>query len=414
MPIKDIDIKDLKVGMCVVGLDISWLDSPFILHTRKIKDQADILKLLKAGAKNITIDLDKSKIPVDEPKPVNEKTILTTPSKPKLTPEEGPKTNKVIHVGDEIREANKIHQKLTNLTRSLFDKINKGETVDISPLDELISRTISSLSRNEQALFALLHMQRKAGELYQHAVSVFSLSLSLAQNMGLSEIQCKQLGYAALMHDAGWLKLPMQLFGKGKAYTENEHKLVGQHTLLSCKMMESMEGISADIKLLIAGHHERENGSGYPSGKPQINTALWGILSVADRYDELVHQLLDQPGVVPKSALKILYTEAKEGLLNSAAVQSLIGLLGVFPISSAVELNTGEKAVVIECFREHPSQPVIRIYYDKKGGLMPKPLNVNLSKQKHNEERSIKQVLNPQTKGIDPADLLNIDPKELM
>lgn len=432
----DISLEDLKVGMFVTGLDIAWIDSPFLRHSLLIKNDADITKLRQCGVKVVTIDLTKSKV---QPTPKQSRPAKTKSSDMKqsisvsepeaeLKPESlinpeteaNPETetnaeteSKRVSLSQEMAEASKLHKQLTSLTRTVFDNLNKGVPADLSSLDQLIVRTISSLTRNNQALFALLHMQRKAGELYEHAFSVFNLSLALAHSLKLSEQEQKTLGYAALIHDAGWLKLPMQLLGKGRAYSEVEKKLVNQHVQLTLNMMEHAEGVTEEVIKLVSLHQELADGTGYPNSIAVKDNSVWAILAVADRYDERVNQLMDQPGQVPNKALKLLFEEAREGKLELKVVQSLISLLGVYPIGSAVALSTGEKALVIECLRGKPSQPIVRIYYDKKGVLLPKSITLDLSQQNAEEEISIKQVLDPRESGVDPADCLNIDLKEI-
>jgi len=60
MSIKKINIKQLKVGMFIVGMDISWIRSPFLKHSRLIEKNNDIQLLIQAGVKEVTIDTDKS------------------------------------------------------------------------------------------------------------------------------------------------------------------------------------------------------------------------------------------------------------------------------------------------------------------------------------------------------------------
>ncbi|MFK5892447.1 MAG: DUF3391 domain-containing protein, partial [Pseudomonadota bacterium] len=60
MPIKKIKISKLKVGMYITGLDISWIRSPFLKHSRLIKKANDIKLLIEAGVKEVTINTDKN------------------------------------------------------------------------------------------------------------------------------------------------------------------------------------------------------------------------------------------------------------------------------------------------------------------------------------------------------------------
>ena len=56
---KQISIDDLAVGMYIVGLDQSWLQSPFLLHWRRIERYGEIARLKAYGVRRVTIDLTR-------------------------------------------------------------------------------------------------------------------------------------------------------------------------------------------------------------------------------------------------------------------------------------------------------------------------------------------------------------------
>lgn len=462
---QDIPIDSLKPGMYVVGIDVSWLDSPFLRHSFKIKSQEDVDKLIKAGVAVVTIERDKSDVlPPDviisaeaDSSSGSRPDKTATPQSDDLSPEDS--TSSLMKKGDssqpseqdrpqeetieqaavertcndtiadkdkdqekdtaeklaptsmtkELGVARKLHADVTKLCAEVFESLNSGKAVSVECVKELVEQTAESLVRNNQALFSFLHMQRKDEGLYEHAFSVFSLSLALALALGLNKKEQELLGFAALVHDAGWLKLPLHLFGKGKAYTDAERKLISKHPLLAANMINGGEGVTDELKRLVAFHHEFSDGSGYPAGRKFEPDLLWSVLVVADRYDELVHQLLDCPGMIPKAALRQLFLDAQKSRFDAKVVQCLITLLGVYPISSAVQLKNGEKAVVIECFRETPAQPRIRIFYDKRGALKPKSLDLDLRTVDQDDLRHILKALDSRAAGVDPASILNID-----
>lgn len=73
MATKNISIADLKKGMFIHKLDISWIKAPFLRHKRQINTDNDILLLKKSGVKNLVIDLSRSKITQDTAKKESKK-----------------------------------------------------------------------------------------------------------------------------------------------------------------------------------------------------------------------------------------------------------------------------------------------------------------------------------------------------
>lgn len=456
---QEISIALLRPGMYVVGIDVSWIDSPFLRHSFKIQDAQDIQKLVDSGVKIVTIERDKSDVLPEaveaeqksedqakrEKQEADEKAVKEAASDavkqqavkqrpesskdipPEQTSEQAShqtlhkagvqsgKESKTVktELKAELSFARQLHSDAKALCSRVFEQLNNGKAVDVEVISELVEQTAESLARNNQAIFSFLHMQRKDDGLYDHAFSVFSLALAIGQVLGVSKDEQETLGFAALVHDVGWLKLPLHLFGKGKTYTDAERNLVTKHPLLSVRMIEDGEGVTDQLKTLVGLHHECLDGSGYPTGKRVQDDLLWSILVVADRYDELVHQLLDRPGMIPKSALRELYKDAQDGKIDVRVVQSLITLMGVYPISSALQLKSGEKAIVTQCHRSAPAQPSIRIFYDGKGNLLPKAEDVDLSVLENDHPRMVAKAIDWRKPGVDPAHVLNLTEADL-
>jgi len=439
---QEIPIALLRPGMFVVGIDVSWLDSPFLRHSFKIQDPRDIVKLRDAGVKIVTIERDKSDtLPEeveaqeaqqgDEPGPNEEKgeeqgeetgeatateaqseqaSAQDSQSEPAA---EAAQSTEPTDLKTELSFARKLYGDAKELCSRVFDQLNQGKAVSVECVQELVEQTVESLARNNQAIFSFLHMQRKDEGLYDHAFSTFSLSLAMAQVLNVPKQDQEVLGFAALVHDVGWLKLPLHLLGKGKAYSDAERNLVSKHPLLSVRMIEGGEGVSDQIKALVGLHHEYMDGSGYPTGKVIKDNLLWSILVVADHYDELVHQLLDRPGMIPKAALRELYQLSQAGKIDVGVVQSLITLMGVYPISSALQLKSGEKAIVTQCHRNAPACPSVRIFYDGKGQLLPKAEDVDLSGLSEDHPRMVAKAIDWRKPGVDPAHVLNLTEADL-
>ena len=465
---QDIPIALLRPGMHVVGIDVSWLDSPFLRHSFKIQDPQDIKKLLDAGVKIVTIERDKSDILPEEVEAqkdsaadgstagdarVEQGKEETVEAKAEGTSAEVAEDKSANNVLDQVRAqsapsasgasskagttpadksaqatqkggesselkaelsvARKLYGDAKELCSRVFEQLNQGKAVNVEVVQELVEQTAESLARNNQAVFSFLHMQRKDEGLYDHAFSTFSLALAMAQMLKVSRQDQELLGFAALVHDVGWLKLPLHLLGKGKPYSDAERNLVNKHPLLSVRMIEGGEGVTDQIKSLVGLHHECMDGSGYPTGKAIKDNLLWSILVVADRYDELVHQLLDRPGMIPKAALRELYQLSQDGKIDVRVVQSLITLMGVYPISSALQLKSGEKAIVTQCHRNAPARPSVRIFYDGKGNLLPKAEDVDLSSLAEDHPRMVAKAIDWRKPGVDPAHVLNLTEADL-
>ncbi len=403
--LKEISINELQVGMFIVKMDISWIKSPFLLHRRAIKSENDIILFEKSGVKVLTIDLDKSQIlsenKSEQEAAQSESHEFQNPMTDKL------KTDalKEVPLNKELNNAIQFKEQACEAFNEINDLVKNNQPIPVRKLEPLIDETISSLLRNNQALLTLMHLKRSEEKLFSHSFGVMSLALTFAINEGVNKEDLKTLGLAALLHDIGWAQLPLNLFGKAKKYTDNEFKVVRQHQKIANIIVSKSDTISSAVKQLMMQHHERIDGSGYPDNlrDKQIDP-LARILILSDYYDESVHGLLDRPGLIPSEALRLLYKEAVHNKQDKEQVELLIKLLGIYPLTSAIELTSGEKGLVVEVNREKPFVPVVKIIYTAEGNALANPLIIDLEKDDKN--RQIKGLVDFLSNKADPQNLL--------
>ena len=399
-PLVEIELNKLEPGMFLVKLDISWLDSPFLRNALLIKSADDVKKLRKAGAKRVTIDISKGKAPTVKNEENTETSTVT--NTPEVT-----EPLKPASLSDELSVAQKICGQIKAVASDLNARLEKDLPVDSEEISPLIRHTMDSLERNNQALLSLTQISRKSQKLADHSFSCFCLSLNIAQVLKLPEEEINALAIAALLHDTGWLQLPLKLMGKRGAYTATERKLVASHVDIGLKMLQS-SNIPALSKRIIAEHHEQPDGGGYPKKlKSDAIHRTSKIFAVVEVYEELVHQLSDKPGMLPNNALRQIYVDGEKAMLDAEYVAALINILGIYPVTTAVQLDTGERAMIEEVKPAAHLRPVVLIHYDKNGHLLDPPLRIDLSETPPDGiTRQIEGVIDPADPSKDPQQRL--------
>ena len=402
--LQSIRIDQLRIGMCVAKLDISWLDSPFLSHAKQIKSDKEIQALEDAGVQQLMIDLERGDgLSESSGDSVGGQAAPTIGDSKDSAHSKQEPLSLAQSVAKEMKAAFSIRSKVKEAVDGVFRSLETGAPVEMEDLLPLIDSTLASLERNSQALMSLVHLTRKSKKLADHTFGTFSLVLNLAAQMNLPDSEKEALGVAALLHEAGWTQLPLSLMGSRVRYNANQLTLVQKHTLLGEKLLARSE-LSALSRRIVNEHHELLDGSGYPKGlKGDQIHRLTQLLTVVDVYEERVHQLTDKPGMIATNALRSLYLDAEKGMLNPEVVAMFINTLGIYPVSTAVELNTGEKAVVTAVHAEAPLQPLVKIYYDAKGNLMSPPLEIDLHAPSSAGARQVKAALDPRAADVDPA-----------
>lgn len=103
------------------------------------------------------------------------------------------------------------------------------------------------------------------GWIYTHSINVAIISIMIAAEMGYSEEELSYLGFGALLHDIGKLLVPKSIILRSENLTDAEMSLLRQHCELGLSSLESMS-LSRECLDIVAQHHEKLDGSGYPKG----------------------------------------------------------------------------------------------------------------------------------------------------
>ena len=120
-----------------------------------------------------------------------------------------------------------------------------------------------------------------------HSARVAEYSEKIAREAGWDEDTCREVYYAALLHDVGKIGVPNEIINKKGKLTEEEYAVIKTHPVIGNQILSS---ISRSPYLSIGAHyhHERYDGRGYPERlKGEDIPALARIIAVADAYDAM-------------------------------------------------------------------------------------------------------------------------------
>ncbi len=100
--------------------------------------------------------------------------------------------------------------------------------------------------------------------LFEYTQNVARISVMLSRRIGIATDGIEEIRIASLLHDIGLMGLPDDLASRARMVADTERLIIENHPRKSIEMIENLKGL-AGVKLIIAQHHERYNGSGYPS-----------------------------------------------------------------------------------------------------------------------------------------------------
>jgi excisionase family DNA binding protein len=121
-----------------------------------------------------------------------------------------------------------------------------------------------------------------------HSRAVSEMSYKLSINMGLKEEEALLIKMSGLVHDIGHLGIDRRILLKPGALTAKEYEHVKNHPGIGEKMLDSTKELKP-IAVIVAQHHEKMDGTGYPKGLKGDNIQKGArIISITEAYDAMV------------------------------------------------------------------------------------------------------------------------------
>ncbi len=255
------------------------------------------------------------------------------------------------------------------------------ERVKVDLARSAVSKILDDLSLNRDLIVSLLDLRTYNDYTFAHSVNVTILSLVLGVALSLNELEIKDLGIGALLHDVGMARIPKKIYLKPGPLSKREYEVVKEHPKIGFELLRWNQDISLVAAHIAYQHHERMNGSGYPRGIRGDRIHRFAqIAMVADVYDALTSDRSYRKRVLPHEAVEYLMGGAGT-LFSLKVVEAFVKHVAIYPIGVMVKLNTGERGVVAKINKPLLARPVIKIIQDIEGNLLDNPRMVDLSKE---------------------------------
>jgi len=124
---------------------------------------------------------------------------------------------------------------------------------------------------------------------YTHSPYFSRLVTALGTEMKLDEKQIESLKFASLLHDAGKVDIPPEILMKTTKLTQKEYNIIKKHPVKGAQILRHLQILKPVIPIIMH-HHEKYNGTGYPS-RLKMGQIPQGarIMAVADAFEAMVY-----------------------------------------------------------------------------------------------------------------------------
>jgi len=212
-----------------------------------------------------------------------------------------------------VREGHRRDEKEEDFLRAIANVVSG--IIERKLVEEKLQNALNKVRESVEQTIKLVSSLVDARDPYTagHQQRVAELACAMAQEMGLSAEQIEVIRIAGLIHDLGKIFVPAEILSKPGRLTEIEFSLVKMHAQVGYELLKTVE-LPPMVAQIVLHHHERMDGSGYPSGLTGEAIPLEArILAVADVVEAISSHRPYRPALGIDKALEEI--SQKRGIL---------------------------------------------------------------------------------------------------
>jgi HD-GYP domain-containing protein (c-di-GMP phosphodiesterase class II) len=395
-----VDIAFIAQGMYVAQLDRPWLESPFSVHGFEINEGGQI-DLLRKFCKYVYVDverssLDKSKILAAHTSKSNDP--FSKPVAPHQSRQsngaggfigelmsrlglsgfaragsaDGKQYRTIVSMKKEAPPAAAAFVHATQQLSEILSDIKNGNSVNVDKLRDAVDPMVDSILRNPGAMSWLCYMPDRTEVGYCLSIPSSVWAVIVGRHLEFDRSALSNLAMGGAVLNIGNANIPESFVIKDGPPTTDEAEILKSHVKYGIKLVKSISGTNEDVLGMVACHHERHDGSGYPKGLAGKDIPVLGrIAGLVNCYQEMV---MRKRYGTPKSAYDAICELNGLGgtQFQNELVQHFLQAVGMFPTGSLVGLNTGEVAIVVEQNQARRLRPRLKVMLNPdKSALSP-------------------------------------------
>jgi HD-GYP domain-containing protein (c-di-GMP phosphodiesterase class II) len=374
-----IAVDDLRVGM-YVQLDGGWMRHPFARSSFRISDAEQLTTIRRLGLSQVRWVPEKSDLSdanslaaasagAQHAKQAEQAEQFDLAGHASAAPTRG---SRALHLpGLASREATQRCEK--HFAEALQAWRQASDLVLIQPLQAgaqvtaLTHRVLAQMPLRSEIGIRLL--SARAPRAAAHAMNVTVISLLMGRTLGMTEDELVELGVGAMAHDVGKLALAERHRHLEDHANADDAAAYREHTERGVSLGQAM-GLGSTALSVLAQHHERADGSGFPAKLTADRQSLAArIVAIVNRYDRLCNPATRSLPLTPHEAVATLFAHGHKRF-DATVLNAFIRLMGVYPAGSLVQLTDDRYAMVVGVNSSRPLKPSVLVHH---GGHSAQP-----------------------------------------
>ena len=256
----------------------------------------------------------------------------------------------------EFKRFQETYDKKINELKGCIDALKRGEEANQDELFGIVDSIVGTANCASDLVHYISYLNKMDDCTYSHSINVAVLSHICATWLHLEKEEIEKVAVAGLLHDIGKSALDLSteeilnedILSEEKLIKFRKHPELGYEILL-------FQDLDDDIKQAVLSHHERIDGSGYPSGlKDKVLSIVTKIVSVCNEYDNLI-------SIKKRCPFDIIedFEAMNIGLLDTEALFQFTKNISYTYISSYVQLSNNKTAQIMFINQNYLSRPIV-------------------------------------------------------
>ncbi len=308
--------------------------------------------------------------------------------------------------------AKRTYARSVAVTKEVINSIRMGRTANVKKVKRAVQAIVDQVLNNEASLVGLTTLRDYDEYTFTHSVNVCIFSVALGRKLSFTKLQLYDLGIAALFHDVGKSRVPLEVLNKQGGLSDEEWRIMTAHPWLGVLTLFGLRGygeIPYRGMIVAYEHHMKSDLTGYPKSlRPRELSIFSKIVSVADGFDAATSRRAYQTvPIQPDQVLKEMWENPRRGY-DPVVVKAFINLIGIYPVGTCVILDSYEVGIVHAANPDvsQVHRPVVRIAATPEGAVQHPGVLVDLAHRDAEGKypRTIIKVTDPQKYGINVSD----------
>lgn len=400
-------VRDLLIGMYVCRLDRDWEGTPFPLQGVMVDSQRDIA-LIAEYCQHVYVDIELGLAPPEEDaRPVRRRVLRDYEPGEIEAIRDRIAYKDTASFEDEVPRARDAQKKAAEFASRMLDDVREGRPISPDEVRDAMEPMVRSILRNADAFLWIENLRKRGSYEYNHALNCSALAAAFGRHIGLPEDVLTDMASGGLLLDVGKLRVRAELMARQGPLDHREVVEVRRHVEHCLLILDEGNVVPSHIREMIRGHHERDDGSGYPDGAAGTRIPLLArIAGVIDSYDAMINERSYRKAIAKHAALQELYRE-RDALYAAEIVEQFMQCMSVYPTGSLVELSNGEVAIVTGQNAARRLRPKVMVLTDPDKAVLEQFRAIDLMMQAEGEAEAlqVRNTLEIGAYGLDPTEL---------